>query len=125
MKPTAFLALSLAFAAPTLAQQALPAPPGWTQQDRGKGAHTYVPRDLKAGEIYSVTVYDSAPLENKTLQEWLKEFGRPVGAKAGALQAPLTIKATDGQMVTGLGVYGGRTIPSWARCLSHYVRWRE
>ena len=107
MKPTIFLALTLAIAAPIYAQQTLPAPPGWTQRDRDAGAHLYTPGDLKPGEVFSVTVYDSTPLEGKTLQEWLVTFGGPVAAKPGALKAPLTVKASDGQYVTGAGVYGG------------------
>ena len=74
---------------------------------RAKGAHLYTPADLKPGEVFSVTIYDSAPLEGKTLDEWLKNFGGPVAAKPGALKTPMTVKISEGQMVTGLGVYGG------------------
>ena len=107
MKPIALLALSLAFAAPVYAQQTLPTPPGWTQQDRGKGAHTYTPSDLKAGEIYSVTIYDSVALEGATLDEWIRKFAGPVGKKPGQLEAALTPRVKDGQFVTAVGVYGG------------------
>ena len=107
MKPTALFALALALAAPVYAQQTIPAPAGWTQQDRGKGAHTYTPGDLKTGEIYSVTVYDSADMNGATLEEWVRTFAGPVGKNPGQLQAALNPNATNGQYVTAVGIYGG------------------
>ena len=107
MKPLAFLALSLAFAAPLCAQQPIPAPPGWTQQDRGKGAHSFTPGDLKTGEIYNVTVYDSAAMNGATLDEWVRKFAGPVGTKPGQLQAALNPNARNGQYVSAVGIYGG------------------
>ena len=107
MKPFAFLALSLVFAAPLYAQQTLPAPSGWTQQDRSKGAHTYTPSDLQTGEIYNVTVYDSADMNGATLDEWVRKFAGPVGRKTGQLQAALNPNVRNGQYVSAVGIYGG------------------
>ena len=108
MKQTPFLlALSFAFAAPIYAQQTIPAPAGWTQQDRGKGAHTFTPSDLKTGEIYSVTVYDSANMNGATLDEWVRKFAGPVGTKPGQLQAALNPNVKNGRYVSAVGIYGG------------------
>ncbi len=107
MKTTALLAFALALAAPIHAQQTVPAPAGWTQQDRGKGAHTYTPGDLQTGEIYNVTVYDSADMNGATLDEWVRKFAGPVGTKPGQLQAALNPNAINGQYVSAVGIYGG------------------
>ena len=107
MKHTAFLALSLAFAAPVCAQQTIPAPPGWTMQPRGAGAHVFTPPDLQTGEVYSVTLYDSAAMNGATLEEWARKFAGPVGKKPGQLQAAITPSAKDGRFVTAVGIYGG------------------
>ena len=48
MKPLLF-ALTLALTAPITAQTA---PANWQTQTREKGARTFAPPDLKAGEIY-------------------------------------------------------------------------
>jgi len=83
------------------------APPGWTAQSRGQGATTFSPPDLRAGEKYSTTVYDSVPLEGKTLEEWLRGFAGTVGKAPGHLAAPLQIKVSEGRIVTGGGAYNG------------------
>jgi len=109
MRILAFLAAgaALAVAAPSYAQMRIEAPIGWTAQTRAGGATTFAPPDLQAGEKYSVTVYDSAPLNGHTLEEWLRDFAGPVGKMAGRLGAPLKIKVTDNQIVSGGGVYNG------------------
>jgi len=101
------LAVFLASAAPLHAQTTIAAPPGWKSQARSGGATTFSPPDLRAGEAYSVTVYDSAPLGGKTLEEWLRDFAGPVSKTPGHLAAPLQIKATEGRIVSGVGAYNG------------------
>ena len=107
MKITALLALTLGIAAPIYAQTPISAPPGWTMQSRAQGANVYTPGDLQTGEVYSITVYDSAALEGKTLAEFLTAFGGTVGKKPGNLTEPLKVTARDGRFVTAVGVYGG------------------
>ena len=87
---------------PTLAQDA---PAGWTTQTKTGGARTFTPPDLKAGEVYSVTIYDAAPLGGKSLGDFLRAFAGTVGTKPGQLVAPVKINATRAQAVTGIGVY--------------------
>ena len=101
----ATLAVSLSL--PVRAQMTINAPAGWTAQTRAKGATTFTPPDLAAGEIYSTTVYDSAPLGGKTLEEWLRGFGGAVGKAPGHLAAPLQIKVSEGRVVSGVGAYNG------------------
>ena len=104
MKQRAFLlTLALGLAAPLCAQTA---PAGWQTQTREGGARTFTPPDLPTGEIYSVTVYGAAPLGNKSLENYLRQFAGTVGDKAGQLAAPLQIKTEQG-VVSGIGVYLG------------------
>ena len=111
MKPTLPLALALGLAvplaAPLGAQTPISAPPGWTMQSRAGGANVYTPSDLQTGEVYSITLYNSAPLGSKTLDEYIKAFGGVVGKKPGNLAAPLKVSSKNGQLVTGVGLYGG------------------
>jgi len=109
MRILAFLAAGafLAFAKPCRAQMKIEAPPGWTAQMRGQGATTFAPPDLRAGEKYSTTVYDSVALDGKTLEEYLRAFAGTVGKTPGHLAAPLQIKVTEGRIVSGVGVYNG------------------
>ena len=111
MKPTLPLALTLGLAAPlavpTYAQQTLPVPAGWTMQSRAQGTNVYTPGDLQAGEVYSVTIYDSAAMNGATLEEWVRTFAGPVGTKPGQLQAALNPNAINGQYVSAVGIYGG------------------
>lgn len=93
--------------APGHAQMTIPAPAGWTVQTRASGAKIYTPPDLKSGESYSVTIYESAPLSGKTLEEFVRASGGKVGKGAGQLVAPLQIHTTQGRVVTGSGVYNG------------------
>ena len=88
------------------AQTSIEAPAGWTTQTKTSGAQTFTPPDLAAGEIYSVTIYDSAALKGQTLPEYLRKFAGPVGAKTGQLMAPLKIQ-TSGLFAAGGGVYRG------------------
>ena len=100
MKPL-LLAATLALAAPICAQTA---PANWTSQTRENGARTFVPPDLKTGEIYSVTVYAAAPLDG-TLTTWLLRFAGPTGKNAGQLAAPLRIASTDAKVASASGEY--------------------
>ncbi|MBC8102806.1 MAG: hypothetical protein H7Z41_09490, partial [Cytophagales bacterium] len=90
-----------------LAQTPIEAPNGWKTQTRANGATTFTPPDLGNGEVYSITAYDSAPGEGKTLEAWLRQFAGPVGTKVGQLAKPLQIKMKDGRIVSGTGVYVG------------------
>ena len=95
------LAFTLAFAAPICAQTA---PTNWATQARDNGARTFAPLDLKAGEIYSVTVYAPAPLDG-TLAAWLLQFAGPVGSGAGQLSAPLQMADAGAKAASGSGSY--------------------
>lgn len=103
-----FLALALAvpLAHPSFAQTQIPAPLGWKIQTRD-GARTFTPPDLKAGEKFSITVYDSAPLGGKTVGEYLRAFAGPVGKKVGQLAQPLAIQKDGEDFVRGTGIYVG------------------
>ncbi len=101
------LAATLALSTATLAQTSIPAPRGWKTQTRANGAKTFSPPDLQAGEVYSVTVYDSAPMNDKTLEEYLREFAGKVGKGVGQLNAPLKIQTRDGRFASGVGAYNG------------------
>lgn len=46
-------------------------------------------------------------MNGATLEEWLRAFAGPVGAKPGALKVPLSLSPKDGRIITGTGVYGG------------------
>lgn len=92
---------------PARAQISIPAPAGWAIQTRDNGAKTYTPPDLKTGEVYSITVYDSAAMDGKTLEEYLRKFAGPVQKAPGKLVAPLQIKVEGGNIASGVGVYGG------------------
>ena len=100
MKPL-ILAFTLALAAPLYAQNA---PANWTSQTRKNGARTFVPPDLKTGEIHSVTVYAAAPLDG-TLAAWLLRFAGPVGVNAGQLATALRIASTDAVIASASGEY--------------------
>ena len=93
---------ALAATAPAFAQTA---PTGWTTQARDGGATTFTPPDLKTGEIYSVTIYDAAPLGGKSPEDYLRAFAGPVGAKAGQLAAPMKTEVKAGKVVSGVGAY--------------------
>ena len=88
---------------PAVAQTA---PAGWTADDTRVGAVTYTPGDLKPGEVYNVTVYDSEALSGKTVSEWLTEFASRGNARPGALSGPLNVKS-GGMLTTGNGVFTG------------------
>ncbi len=105
MKPL-FLAATLAFAtlafaAPLCAQTA---PANWTSQARENGARTFVPPDLKTGEIYSVTVYAAAPLDGAP-GTWLLRFAGPIGKDTGQLAAPLKVASSDAKIASASGEY--------------------
>ncbi len=100
-------ALALCLALPTWAQIQINAPTGWKTQIRDSGARTFTPPDLKAGEVYSVTLYPSAPMNGVTLEEYLREAAGKVGKGAGQLAFPLKIQTRDGRTVNGLGGYNG------------------
>lgn len=108
MKHSFLLAATLAvsLALPGAAQTQIPAPSGWTTQVKANGATTFTPRNLRAGEIYSVTVYDSAPLGGKSPEAYLRAFAGPVGKTVGELGTPLHIKTREGFAVGG-GAYVG------------------
>ena len=101
------LALAVAVTVATAPVWAQDAPAGWKTQAREGGARTFTPPDLRAGESYSVTLYDAAPLGGKSLESWLRAFAGPVGAKAGQLAAALKIEVTEGKVVSGTGAYNG------------------
>jgi hypothetical protein len=101
------LAATLCAAVPTLAQTPIKAPSGWKTQTRTGGATVFTPPNLGAGEVYSVTTYESQPMEGKTLDEFLRQFAGPVGKTAGKLAKPLEIKVSEGRVVSGTGVYIG------------------
>ncbi len=104
---TIFLAVTLALTAATSwAQDEYEIVRDWTSQKRDGGATTFAPPDLRAGEVYSVTLYDAAPLNGQSLENWLRKFGGAVGDKAGALAKPLDI-TTSAQTATGIGYYNG------------------
>ena len=103
MKPL-LLALTLTLAAPIYAQTA---PAGWQIQTRDGGARTFAPPNLKAGEVYSITVYPEAPTGGQSLEDWLRAFGGIVGPAPGQLAAPLKIEARENRVVSGTGIYVG------------------
>lgn len=92
---------------PARAQTAISAPAGWTSQTRAGGAQTFSPPDLRAGEVFSVTVYSSASLDGKTPEDYVRTFAGAVGQKPGQLDAPLKLQTREGQTVLGMGVYHG------------------
>ena len=92
---------------PARAQIQIAAPAGWKAQTKKGGARSFSPPNLAAGEVYSVTVYDSAPGEGATLEEFLRKFAGPVAKTPGKLAAPLQIQVRDGRVVSGTGVYVG------------------
>lgn len=105
-----FIALGLSaslLVAPARSQTQLAAPNGWTTQSRANGARVFTPPDLAAGEVYNIAIYDSSPLDGKTLEEWLRAFAGPVGKQPGQLASPLQIKVAEGRLVSGTGVYAG------------------
>lgn len=105
---TLFSLLASTFvAAPAQSQISIQAPSGWKTQSRAAGARTFTPPDLQAGEVFSVTVYDSVPGEGATLEEYLRRFAGPVGKTAGKLASPLKVQVRDGRFVSGTGVYVG------------------
>lgn len=105
------IALSLAVAlwsAPLAwCQTPIQTPAGWNVQTKAGGAQTFVPPDLQTGEVYSVTIYESASLNGKTLEEYLRAFAGPVGKKPGQLGTPLQFTEKTGHLIQALGVYGG------------------
>ena len=100
---TLLLALGLFLAAPLYAQSA---PADWTMQKRGENANLFTPPDLRAGEVYSVTLYEATPLNGQSLESWLRKFGGAVGDKPGSLAKELSL-TTSAQTVTGIGFYNG------------------
>lgn len=105
-KVTIGLAASL-LAMPAWSQTQIAAPSGWTTQTKAGGGVTFVPPDLAVGENYSTTIYDSAPLNGKTLEEYLRAFAGTVSKTPGHLASPLKIETREGRLVTGVGVYDG------------------
>ncbi len=99
--------LALCLAIPTWAQIQINAPTGWKTQIKAGGAKTFTPPDLKAGEKYSVTIYNPAPLKGKTPEAWLRAFAGPVGTKPGQLAAPLKFERADGRIAIASGLYRG------------------
>lgn len=89
------------------AQAAIAPPARWSVQEKAKGARVFTPPDLQPGEVYSVAIYPSAPLEGKTLEEYLRAFAGPPSKQPGRLSAPLKIETKEGRIVSGVGVYGG------------------
>ena len=112
------LCLAVAALAATAPARAQDAPAGWKTQARDNGATTFTPPDLAAGEVYSVTTYDAAPLGGKTLEAYLRAFAGPVGAKAGQLGAALKIGVKEGKVVSGTGAYNG---PNGTNLLAVFV----
>ena len=103
-----FLAATLALTAATAPAFAQNAPANWKTQTRENGARTFTPPNLKAGELYSITVYDAALLGGKTLTDWLRGFGGAVGTQTGSLAEPMHITAgNDARTATASGVYVG------------------
>ena len=105
---TLFLAATLALTAatPSWSQDEFDVVRNWTAQKRGADANVFTPTDLRAGEVYSVTVYDAAPLNKQSLEAWLRKFGGAVGDKPGALAKELNI-TTSAQTASGIGYYNG------------------
>jgi len=106
---TFITAATLAFSLmlPVWAQTQIAAPLGWTSQAKASGAVMFRPPDLAAGEKYSVTVYDSAPMNGKTPEAYLRGFAGSVGTKPGNLAAPLKIETQAGKVASGIGAYVG------------------
>jgi len=100
---TATLAFSLML--PVRAQTQINAPAGWRVRGKTGEAKTYTPPDLRAGEIYSVTIYDSVSMNDKTLEGYLRAFAGKVGKGVGQLAAPLRISTEESRVVSGMGVY--------------------
>ena len=98
--------LALTAATPSWSQDEFDVVRNWTAQKRGADANVFTPTDLRAGEVYSVTIYDAAPLNKQSLEKWLRKFGGAVGDKPGALAKELNI-TTSAQTATGIGYYNG------------------
>ena len=92
---------------PIWAQTSILAPTGWKTQARAGGVATFTPLDLTAGEVYSVTIYDAAPMYGKTLDKYLHLFAGPVEDEAGSLAAPLDVKIIEKRFATATGAYRG------------------
>ena len=105
----ATLALPFAFSltVPTLAQTSIAVPNGWSTQTRANNAVTFTPPDLATGEVYSVTVYDAAPLKGQAPGKYLQVFAGTVGRGVGQLAAPLKVQARGSRVVMGTGVFNG------------------
>ena len=102
------LCLAVAALATTAPARAQNAPANWKTQARQNGARTFTPPSLKAGELYSITVYDATPLGTQSLIAWLRGFGGAVGTQTGSLAEPLNITAgNDARTATATGVYIG------------------
>lgn len=107
MRTIAFIAGAALFAgALTAPLQAQPAPAGWSVQAKTSGARTFTPPDLRAGEVFSVTIYNAAPLGGKSPGDYLREFAGPVGNKPGQLAAPFGLGPLAAG-VSGTGIYRG------------------
>ena len=112
------LAIFASAATVSFAQTSISAPAGWKTQTREGGARTFTPSDLQSGEVYKITVYDSAPMKEKTLEEFLRAFAGKVGKGPGQLAAPLKVTSSRGQTATGIGTYNG---PNKTQLLAVFV----
>ena len=97
---------TLAVTAPLYAQDEFAIVRQWSMQKRGENANVFTPPDLRAGEAYSVTLYDATPLGGQSLESWLRKFAGDVGDKPGTLAKPLSL-SVSAQTATGIGFYNG------------------
>ena len=100
------LALGLSLCAPLQAQDDFAIARQWTMGKRGENATIFTPPDLRAGEAYSVTLYDATPLNGQSLESWLRKFAGEVGDKPGTLAKPLSL-SVSAQTASGVGFYNG------------------
>jgi hypothetical protein len=80
------------------------APPGWKTEQPSNGVTVFTPSDLQAGEVYTVTVYDSEALEGKSLDSWLTTYVGRASVSPGKLLNPLKMRTSE-NVVAGTGVF--------------------